>query len=98
MGPCTGFNLGTTNRCNPDVKRPYANELSIELERQLPYDVVASASFIHRETRREIGSRNMLVPTSSYTPVVVTERNSGQTVTVYNLAPTLRGQFDFLFD
>jgi hypothetical protein len=98
LGPSTGFNLGTTNRFNPNVKRPYANEISIEVERQLPHDVVASASYIHRETRREIGSRNMLVPTSSYTPVVVTELNSGRTVTVYNLAPSLRGQFDFLFD
>jgi hypothetical protein len=70
----------------------------IELERQLPYDVVASASFIRRETRREIGSKNMLVSPESYIPLVVTERNSGQTVTVYNLAPSLRGRFDFLFD
>jgi hypothetical protein len=98
LGPSTGFNLGTTNRYNPDVKRPYAKEFTIELERQLPLDIVASASFIHRDTRREIGSKNMLVPRESYIPLQVTERNSGQSVTVYNLAPSLRGQFDFLFD
>jgi hypothetical protein len=98
LGPSTGFNLGTTNRYSPNVRRPYANEFLIELERQLPYDVVASASFIRRETRREIGSKNMLVSPESYIPLVVTERNSGQTVTVYNLAPSLRGRFDFLFD
>jgi len=98
LGPSTGFNLGTTNRYNPDVKRPYAKEFSLELERQLPYDLVASATFIHRDTRREIGSRNTLVPRESYIPLPVTERNSGQAVTVYNLAPSLRGRFDFLFD
>jgi hypothetical protein len=98
LGPSTGFNLGTTNRYNPDIKRPYARELTVELERQLPMDMVASASFIHRDTRDEIGSKNVLVPAASYIPMAVTERNSGQMVTVYNLAPSLRGKFDFLFD
>jgi len=98
LGPSTGFNLGTTNRYNPDVKRPYANEFTVELERQLPSDIVVSASFVHRETRREIGSKNLAVPRDSYTPIQVTERTSGQQVTVYNLAPELRGKFDVLFD
>jgi hypothetical protein len=98
LGPSTGFNLGTTNRFNPEVKRPYANEISIQLERQLPHDLVVSASYIHRETRREIGSKNTLAPPDSYTPIVVNEATSGQSVTVYNLAPSLRGKFDFLFD
>ena len=66
LGPSTGFNLGTTNRYNPDVKRPIINEFTVEVERQLPMDMVGSASYIHRSTRREIGSRNMLVPAGSY--------------------------------
>ncbi len=98
LGPSTGFNLGTTNRYNPDVKRPYANELSVEVERQLPLDAVLSVQYTHRATRREIGSRNLLVPRESYIPLEVTERTSGQPVTVFNLDPTLRGRFDFLFD
>jgi hypothetical protein len=98
LGPSTGFNLGTTNRYNPDVKRPYANELSVEIERQLPLDIVVAAGFTHRATRREIGSKNLAVPRESYIPLQVTERNSGEQVTVYNLNPALRGQFDFLFD
>ncbi len=98
LGPSTGYNLGTTNRFNPDVRRPYANELSIELERQLPHEAVASANFTYRGTRRNIGSKNLAVPLESYIPIQVTELNSGQQVTVYNQAPALRGKFDVLFD
>jgi hypothetical protein len=98
LGPSTGFNLGTTNRYDPDVDRPYANEYSIEIERQLPLDIVVAAGYTRRDTRRNIGSKNLAVPRESYTPIQVTERNSGQQVTVYNLAPGLRGRFDVLYD
>ena len=98
LGASTGFNLGTTNRYNPDVRRPYANEFSIEVERELPHGVVVAVGYTHRATRDEIGSRNLLVPTESYRPLTVVEQTSGQEVTVYNQDPSLRGQFDFLFD
>ena len=89
LGPSTGFNLGTTNRYNPDVKRPYANELSVEIERQLPLDIVASVGYTYRATRREIGSKNLAVPLESYIPLEVTERTSGRQVTVYNQDPSV---------
>lgn len=38
------------------------------------------------------------MPLESYTPIQVTERSSGQQVTVYNQSPALRGKFDVLFD
>lgn len=98
LGPSTGFNLGSTNRYNPDVKRPYANELSIEVERQLPLDIVASVGYTYRATRREIGSKNLAVPRESYIPLDVTEQTSGRQVTLYNQDPALRGRFDVLFD
>lgn len=98
LGPSTGFNLGTTNRYASDVDRPYANELSIELERQLPLDVVVSVGYTYRATRREIGSRNLAVPRESYIPIDVVEQTSGQRVTVYNQDPASRGRFDVVFD
>ena len=98
LGPSTGFNLGTTNRYAEDVKRPYANELSIEVERQLPLAVVLSVGYTYRATRQEIGSRNLLVPRESYIPLQVIEQTSGQAVTVYNQDPSTRGRFDVLFD
>src|SRR5205823_956673 len=90
--------LGTPNRFNPHVNRPYANEFSIEREHRLPHELVVSAGFTHRATSRNIGSKNLLVPAESYTPIQVIERNSGQQVTVYNQDPATRGKFDVLFD
>ena len=98
LGASTGFNLGTTNRYNPDVKRPYAIEYFTEFEQQLPGKLVATAGFYYRGTRRLIGNKNVAVPRESYTPIVVTEKVSGRQVTVYNQDPALRGKFDVLWD
>jgi hypothetical protein len=98
LGPSTGFNLGTTNRYNPDVKRPFAREYFVEFDRQLARNSVASVGFYYRTNERLIGSRNMAVPRESYTPIEVTEVTSGRNVTVYNQDPALRGKFDVLWD
>jgi hypothetical protein len=57
-------------------------------------NIVVSVGYTHRETRRNIALQNLAVPASSYIPLVVTEVNSGQQVTVYNQDPTLSGKFD----
>ena len=98
LGPSSGFNLGTTNRYDPDLERPHANEFSASIEHQLPGAIVVSAAYYHRETRDQIGSRNMAVPMESYTPMQVTEVSSGREVTVYNQSAALRGRFDVLWD
>ena len=96
LGPSTGYNLGTTNRFDPDLERPYANEMNVEIERQLPGNIVVAAGYFHRDRRRNIGRRNMAIPMESYTPITVTERASGREVTVYNQSAALRGKFDVL--
>jgi hypothetical protein len=98
LGPSTGFSLGTSNRYNPDVERPYAAEYSVEVEHQLAGDVVVSVGYFNRRLRRIIGSRNMAVPTDTYIPLQVTEVSSDRPVTVYNQDPALRGRFDVLWD
>jgi hypothetical protein len=98
LGQSTGFNLGTTNRYSATLQRPLTNELSAEIQHQLPGDLVVSVGYYHRETRRNIGSRNIAVPRHSYIPLEVTEATSGRTVTVYNQDPALRGRFDVLWD
>jgi hypothetical protein len=98
LGPSTGFNFGTTNRLSPALEWPVANEYSIEMQRQLPWNMVVSASYTRRETRRNVGPRNLAVPTNSYIPLQVTEATSGRAVTVYNQDPALRGEFDVLWD
>ena len=57
-----------------------------------------SGGYTRREKRNQLGQRNMAVPTSSYQRLTVTERNSGETVTVYNQDPALRGRLDTVWD
>jgi hypothetical protein len=73
-------------------------EYFIEFDRQIARNTVASVGFYYRTNERLIGNRNMAVPMDTYTPIAVTERNSGRQVTVYNQNPALRGQFDVLWD
>ena len=98
LGPSTGFNFGTTNRYADDLKRPYSMEYFVEFDRQIARNTVASVGFYYRTNERLIGNRNLLVPTSGYTPLTVTERNSGREVTVYNQDPATRARFDVLWD
>ena len=97
LGPSTGFNLGTTNRFADDLRWPAATEYSVGFEHQLPGDLVVGATYIHRRRTNEIGSRNVAIPASSYTPIDVTEAVTGRQVTVYNLDPMLRGVFDVVY-
>jgi len=98
LGPSNGFTFGTTNRYSPDLKWPVSNEYSVEVQRQIPWNVVISAGWTRRETRRNIGFRNVAVPQETYIPLSVTEVNSGKQVTIYNQAPALRGRMDNLYD
>ena len=49
-------------------KRPYANEFNVEIERQLPGNIVVAAGYFHRDRKRNIGRRNIAIPRKSYTP------------------------------
>ena len=98
LGPSSGYNLGTTARYAEGYDWPNANEYTVEIQRQLPGNLVVTAGYVRREKRNQLGSRNVAVPAESYIPLVVTERNSGRTVTVYNQAPSLRGRLDTVWD
>jgi outer membrane receptor protein involved in Fe transport len=98
LGISSGFPFGTANRYAPGLKWPSSNEYNIEVQRQIPGNIVVSVGYIRRETRRNIGVRNVAVPLETYIPLQVTEANSGKPVTVYNQAPALRGQTDYLWD
>lgn len=97
LGPSTGFNLGTTNRYAEDLKWPVTNEFDLEFEQQLRGSLVLSTGYFYRSYRDQIGARNLAVPTSGYTPMTVTEKTSGETVTVFNQDPATRGKFDTVY-
>src|SRR5262249_37124305 len=98
LGVSSGFAFGTNNRYADGLQWPVSNEYNIELQRQIPGNIVVSAGYTRRETRRNIGVRNVAVPLETYVPLQVTEANSGRQVTVYNQAPALRGKTDYLWD
>jgi hypothetical protein len=97
LGPSTGFNLATTNRYDAGVKRPHTNEYSVELEQQLPGQILFTVGFFKKDVRDNIGSKNLQVPRDSYIPLDVTEVISGRRVTVYNQDPATRGRFDMVW-
>jgi hypothetical protein len=98
LGPSSGFNFGNNNRYAEGYKWPWAREFSAEVQRQLPGNVVFGAGYTRREKLGNFGARNVAVPTESYIPLTVREVNSGETVTVYNQAPALRGRVDNVWD
>ena len=97
FGASSGFNAGTTNRFDPNLKQPYDLEVSAGFEQQLPANMVFSANYFFRGYRNQIAATNLAVPSSTYIPLSVTEVNSGQQLTVYNQNPALAGKFDVLF-
>ena len=78
LGPSTGYPAGAANRYTPGYDWPTAMEYSVEVQRQLPGNLVATIGYTHREKRGNIGYRNAAVPESAYTPITVTEVNSGR--------------------
>jgi hypothetical protein len=98
LGVSTGFALGATTRYRDDLDRPYTNEVNVAIEQQLPGNMAAAVGYFFRQTKRNLGSRNLAVPTSTYTPLSVVERTSGQPVTVYDQALSTRGLFDVVID
>ena len=98
LGISSGFTFGQNNRYDPDLEWPNSTEFSVEFQRQIVGNVVVSAGYTRRMTRKNIGPRNVLVPYASYIPLQVIEANSGRQVTVYNQDPALRGKTDVLWD
>ena len=89
LGPSNGYNFGVANQWAPDLKPAYSNEFSVDLQHQLPGNLVVSGGYMR--STRSVWRPNTLVPPTSYTPMTVTEVASGETVTVYNQSPATKG-------
>jgi len=98
LGPSSGIDFGNSNSYAAGIKNPISNEFSLTLEHELPRGLAVSVATVVHQVRRVIGSKNLLVPPESYTPITVTERSSGQSVTVYNQAAALRNQVQTVWD
>lgn len=93
---------GTTTHIDPNMSRPYSNEISATFEKQLWRDLAVTAAYYYRGKRDLIGLENLAAPTSAYTPITtlngapITNAITGQPLTLYSLAVADVGQSNIL--
>ncbi len=85
LGPAPGYVFsGVNSRYADDLQRPVSNEYTVEVQRQLPQNVVLSTGYTHKQTRRNIGQVNTAQSLESWgAPVSVREVTSGEMVNVW---------------
>ncbi|HKY22148.1 MAG TPA: TonB-dependent receptor [Vicinamibacterales bacterium] len=90
LGPAPGYVFaGVNSRYADDLKRPISNEYTVEIQRQLPQNIVLSAGYTHKQTRRNIGETDTIQTLASWgAPITVREVNSGETVDVWRRGTT----------
>jgi len=95
LGAFEGFTGGATTRYadggGPDW--PYSDEVSVGIEHQLVKDLRVGAMYYHRTNRKNVGTRNVAVPPTAYTPRDIANPLGG-TMTIYNLNPAFVGLQD----
>jgi hypothetical protein len=63
LGPAPGYVFpGVNSRYADDLKRPISNEYTLEVQRQLPQNLVLSTGYTHKQTRRNISQTNTAAP------------------------------------
>jgi hypothetical protein len=78
---------------DPNLQRGYNDLLNVGVQHQLGGRFSLSGAFYHRVYGNIRWTNNLLVGYSDYTPVNIPDpRGIGQTITVYNLAPSKNGQ------
>jgi hypothetical protein len=92
MANAPAFNFGTTNRYAADLKRPTSDEFAIEVEQQLPLDLVLAVGYTHRDNWRGISSTNKNRPRElAWQPLQYTVPAAfgfpSQSVMIYNILP-----------
>src|SRR5262249_22890917 len=98
---CAGFASVSTHYAGSNgPKWPYSDEATVVVEHQLIKDMRVGVMYYHRTNKDQLGTRNLSVPSSHYTPVTIRVRNGpGGTpatpkptqVTLYNLNPAFVG-------
>jgi hypothetical protein len=64
IGPTPGYVFaGVNSRYADDLKRPISNEYTVEIQHQLPMNIVLSTGYTHKQTRGNI-ARPTQRPTS----------------------------------
>jgi hypothetical protein len=84
----TNFGTLQLNRADPDIQRPYNNELMLGVQHELMPRVSVGASFSRRTFHNLHQSDNLLISASDYVPLSIVSPLDGSSITIYNLDPT----------
>jgi hypothetical protein len=85
LGPAPGYVFaGANGRYADDLQRPISNEYTVEIQRQLPANIVLAGGYTYKQTRRNIGETDTIQTLESWgAPITVTEVTSGEAVQVW---------------
>src|SRR6185436_10057400 len=101
LGPTSNPNFGTRSNQNPapGIKRPYQWVYDLAFQHEVVRGVGVSVSYNRRDFYEFIWTQNLGAPLSAYTLTSVADPlNAGQTIPIYNLAPSALGQVNLLDD
>ena len=90
MARCTGSLQPTLGNVDPGLKRPHQWEYTAMIQRQLGGNTSVSLGYYGRRFTDLYTTVNAAVPSSSYTPVTVTNPLTNAPITVYNQDPATR--------
>jgi hypothetical protein len=88
----TNFGTRSLNAVDPDIRRTYSNEVSVQVQQELVPRVSVSVGWFHRRFHDLTASHNLLLSPSDWTPVQVVSPLNGEAITVYNLNRAKAGQ------
>lgn len=72
---------------DPDLQRPYVEEMLLSVDRALTDTLAVKASYINRKTRKTVTTANLNRPPDLYSPVTITNPLTKQPMTAYKLSP-----------
>jgi hypothetical protein len=93
---------GVFTRVDPNIKRPYSDEVSVGYEQQIWGDLRVGATYYYRTKKNLIGQRNMAILPGDYTAVTtlngqpITNPITGGSMTLFNVDPAKVGASDLL--
>lgn len=72
---------------DPNLQRPYVEEILLSVDRALTDQIGFRASYINRKTKKTVTTADLNVTPDWYTPIQITNPLSGEPMTVYKLKP-----------
>lgn len=98
---------GSSTHINPNMSRPYSEEVSAGYEKQMWRDLRVGATYYYRTKKNLYGIENAALKPSDYSPITtllnaqgvptpITNGLTGQPLTLYNLNPADANLFNFV--